>query len=106
MNCMGKSLPVHRSYAVKTLKLRVILRVLAMTSFCISSMILSALTPMSSLILCNFSLDAPEHINDDIVRCNLIVWVLLTHLPSERCVLREFFFFLPFPVCHPRAAHL
>ena len=36
---------------MRTLKLRAVLRVLEMTAFCISSKILSALTPTSSLLL-------------------------------------------------------
>ena len=66
---MVKVWPVHRSCAVRTLKLRVMLRVLEMTAFCISSN------------------------DDDVVLCNLIVWVLLTDLPSERCVLLGFLYY-------------
>lgn len=81
--------PVHRSYAVRTLKLRAMLRVLEVTAFCISNKILSALTPTSSFILFSVSLDTPtEYIDDDVVQCNLIVGVMLTHLPSSRFSLR------------------
>ena len=44
---------------MRTLKLRAMLRVLEMTAFCISSKILSALTPTSSLILSSVFLDTP-----------------------------------------------
>ena len=44
---------------MRTLKLRAMLRVLEMTAFCISSKILSALTPTSSLIRSSVFLDTP-----------------------------------------------
>ena len=44
---------------MRTLKLGAMLRVLEMTAFCISSKILSALTPTSSLILSCVFLDTP-----------------------------------------------
>ena len=44
---------------MRTLKLRAMLSVLEMTAFCISSKVLSALTPTSSLILSSIFLDTP-----------------------------------------------
>ena len=69
---MVKVWPVHRSCAVRTLKLRAMLRVVEMTAFCISSKILSALTPTSSIILSSVFLDTPPSTSMMMLYCVIL----------------------------------
>ena len=62
---------------MRTLKLRAMLRVLEMTAFCISSKILSALTPTSSLIRSSVFLDTPPSPIMIIIMMMIIIIIIM-----------------------------